>query len=221
MENKTLLTQVALCVTILVVGVLLGALIRNSETFGTDLTQNTATLSYVDGGDLYQNVQAISERMAGRTEGQLLQADSQGRMQAVAPGSVAGVWSFNQYEEYEAVTATNTLAITESGKTVYLSGAPGPQTLPTSTTAGQVFRFVVAGALTSTSTITTSGGENVIEGQLNVAGAVVDCDAEDTISFVGDGENIGDFVELRSNGTNWFIGSNSALTSAKLTCTAS
>lgn len=221
MEQKTLVTQVTVCIVVLLVGVLFGVALVKNDALGTQITQNTATESYIDGGDLYQNVQAMAERMAGLTEGQLLQADSQGRMQAVAPGSLAGVFSVNQYEEVESVTATNTLAITESGKTIFLSGAPGPQTLPTSTTAGEVFRFVVGGALSVTSTITTSGGENVIEGQLNVAGAVVDCDAEDTISFVGDGENLGDFVELRSNGTNWFIGSNSALTSAKMTCTAS
>jgi hypothetical protein len=103
-----------------------------------------------------------------------------------------------------------------------MSGASQAYTLPaTSTSAGVVFRFVVAGSLTGDARIVTSDGGNDIEGALIVAGAVVDCDAEDTITFVSDGENLGDFVELRSNGTDWFIGASGALTGSKLTCTAS
>jgi hypothetical protein len=125
-------------------------------------------------------------------------------------------------ESYEAVTATNTITVAESGTTFYLSGATSSHTLPaTSTAAGTVYRFVVDGSVTGNITITTAGGADIIEGALIVAGAVVDCDAEDTITIVADGENLGDFVELRSNGTNWFIGASGALTASKMTCTAS
>ena len=221
MEQKTLVTKVAVCMVVLLVGVLFGVALVKNGTIGTQITQNTATESYTDGGDLYQNVQAIAERMAGLTEGQLLQADSQGRMQAVAPGSLAGVFSVNQYEEVESVTANNTLTVAESGTTFFLSGATATTTLATSTPAGQVVRFYVGGALSGDHVIITSGGEDVIEGSLIVAGAVVDCASEDRLTFVSDGENVGDFFELRSTGTGWLIGASGALTSSKLTCTTS
>lgn len=127
----------------------------------------------------------------------------------------------NYLESYEAITASNTITVAESGKTFYLSGATSTQTLPaTSTAAGTVYRFFVGGSVTGDITIVTSDGSNAIEGTLIVAGAVVDCDAEDTITIVSDGENVGDFVELRSNGTKWFIGASGALTGSKMTCTA-
>lgn len=51
---------------------------------------------------------------------------------------------------------------------------------------------------------------------INVQGAV-----EAAITFVADGENIGDYIEVYGNGTDWLIGSSGALTSSKMTCTTS
>jgi hypothetical protein len=189
---------------------------KADSKLGTNITQNTATQSFIDGSDLYQNVQAMAERMAGLTEGQLLQADSQGRMQAVS--ALSGV-VFT--ENVESVTVSNTIAVAESGATFYLSGATSTHTLPAvASSAGTVYRFVVGASVTGDITIVTADAGNTIEGALIVAGAVVDCDAEDTITIVADGENLGDFVELRSNGTKWFIGASGALTASKMTCSA-
>jgi len=129
----------------------------------------------------------------------------------------------NALEGYtESTATTNTLTAAMSGETFYLSGATSTYILPaTSSASGAAYKFVVDGAMTVNQTIVTNGGSNVIEGALIVAGAVVDCDAEDTITFVADGENIGDFVELRSDGDYWFIGASGALTSAKMTCSTS
>jgi len=124
------------------------------------------------------------------------------------------------YEELtEAVTAANTITSAESGTTFYVSGAAATSTLPAvATAAGEVYRFVVNTALSGDHVIASAEGDN-IEGVLSVAGAVVDCDAEDFITFVSDGENLGDYVTLRSDGTSWFIGANDALSATKLTCT--
>lgn len=127
----------------------------------------------------------------------------------------------NFKESSESLTATNTIAIAESGKTFYLSGGFQQHTLPATSTPGQVYRFVVDGAITGTTTIVTAGGINSINGTLIVNGAVVDCDDEDTIEFVDNLENEGDFVELRTDGTDWFIGASGALTTSALTCSAS
>lgn len=137
-------------------------------------------------------------------------------------GALIASSSFNFRENGSALTATTTLASTDSGETYFISGGQKTITLPATSTlsAGTLFRFYVGGSITATTTIVTDSGANEIEGALIVAGAVVDCDAEDTIRFVEDGENIGDFVELRWSGTYWMIGPSGALTSAKMTCTA-
>mgnify|MGYP003467646276 CR=1 FL=1 len=122
-------------------------------------------------------------------------------------------------EKTESVTAINVMTVTESGKTIYLNTTGASSTLPAvASSAGVVFRFVVGSALTGNATINSAEGDN-IEGTLIVAGAVVDCDATDTITVVADGENLGDFVEIRSNGSKWFIGASGALTASKMTCT--
>jgi hypothetical protein len=120
-------------------------------------------------------------------------------------------------------TATTTLVAADSGTTYYVTSVSSTNfVLPaTSTAAGAIYRFVIDGALTGDAHVYTADYSNIIEGSMIVAGAVVDCDAEDTITFVSDGENIGDFIELRSNGVNWLIGASGALTSSKMTCSTS
>jgi hypothetical protein len=117
--------------------------------------------------------------------------------------------------------ATTTLRITDSGTTYYLATTTGNViVLPAVASAkGVVYRFVVSTAFATTNWIIDSAEGDNIEGTLLVAGAVVDCDAEDQINFVHDGENLGDYVELRSDGSKWFIGDSGALTASKLTCT--
>lgn len=206
---------------------------KTSESLGTTLTYNAQNQSYTEGADARQNLQAISERFANLTPGYILQASSTGNIEPVSPSNVSGTWSFdvasfdtasidafNYRESIESVTVSNTVAVSESGKTFLLSGATSVQTLPTSTPAGQVYRFQIAASVTGDITVVTSGAENVIDGTLVVAGAVVDCDSEDTLTFVADGENVGDFFELRSTGTRWLLGASGALTASKLTCTA-
>src|SRR3989344_6103350 len=124
------------------------------------------------------------------------------------------------FEDTEAVTADNVLTVAESGNTFYVSGALATSTLPAvASSNGVVFRFVVGATLTGSHIISTSDASSLIEGSLSVANAVVDCAAEDAITFV-DAANLGDFVEVRSNGTNWFVTTSNGLASGKITCTA-
>jgi hypothetical protein len=78
---------------------------------------------------------------------------------------------------------------------------------------------VVKAAFATTNYVIDSAEGDNIEGTLIVAGAVVDCNAVDQIDFVNDGENLGDYVEIRSDGTKWFIGDSGVLTGSKMTCT--
>ena len=125
----------------------------------------------------------------------------------------------NYTQSIETIAADNTIAVSESGKTFYLATTGATSTLPSvASSTGATFRFVIGATFTGPNfTISSAEGDN-IEGALIVAGAVVNCDAVDIISFVADGENLGDFVELTSNGTNWYIGASGGLTSAKMTC---
>jgi hypothetical protein len=120
----------------------------------------------------------------------------------------------------QTIVATTTLRASDAN--VQLLGTSAAQTtvtLPAVTAKrGMSFRFQVSGALTGASvTIDSAEGDN-IEGTLIVAGAVVDCAAEDQINIVTDGENIGDYVELYSDGSQWLIVDSGVLTSAKMTC---
>ena len=123
-------------------------------------------------------------------------------------------------EAAQSVSAAKVLTAADSGETFYLSGGAAAYTLSATTTPGTWFRFVIGGAITGDATVVTAGSINAIEGTLLVAGAVVDCAAEDTITFVADGENIGDFFEIRTDGTNWMLGASGGLTASKMTCTA-
>lgn len=120
-------------------------------------------------------------------------------------------------------TVSSTLTSADAGKTFFVTSVSSTEYyLPASNTAsGLNYKFVVGGALTGDLVIKTHAAEKVIEGTLLVAGAVVDCAAEHTITFVSDGENVGDYVELYSDGTYWYIGDSGALTGSKLTCTNS
>lgn len=119
-----------------------------------------------------------------------------------------------------AVSATTTLSARDSGTTYYLTASGTTIYLPVATAAaGATYRFVVKGALDSGNVMITSQTGDDIDGTLIVAGAVVDCDAVDALNIIVDGENVGDFVELRSDGVKWFIGESGVLTTAKMTCT--
>ena len=103
--------------------------------------------------------------------------------------------------------------------TTYLVSASGTQITLPALRDSLTYKFKVNGAIdTANVVIKSSEGDN-IEGTLIVAGAVVDCDAEDQINIIADGENIGDYVEITSDGTQWLIGDSGALTASKMTCT--
>ncbi len=126
----------------------------------------------------------------------------------------------SHFVEVLTPTADTTLTASQSGSIVNMGVAGLDVTLPTvATSEGAYFRFVVSAAVATTN-MTIISENDLMEGTLIVAGAVVDCDAENALNFVIDGENVGDYVDLYSNGTNWFIGDSGVLTSAKLTCTS-
>jgi len=116
------------------------------------------------------------------------------------------------------ITASTTLAVEESGTNFLLSASGTEIILPAVANTGVKYRFTINGA-SADANFAIKVADGTLEGTLLVAGAVVDCAAETRVNFITDGENIGDFFEIVSDGTYWLIGASGALSSSKLTCT--
>jgi hypothetical protein len=110
--------------------------------------------------------------------------------------------------DYEDTTAVNTLIYTECGKTIWLNSATEfATTLPAVTDLGGCkFKFIVKAAPVGTAyTIVTNGGSNLIDGIVVVNGASVSCVDEDTLTFTASAAISGDWVEVVTDGTNWYV----------------
>tara|TARA_E500000318_G_scaffold106648_1_gene114879 strand:+ start:1061 stop:1471 length:411 start_codon:yes stop_codon:yes gene_type:complete len=122
-----------------------------------------------------------------------------------------------QVENYQAITIGETYTMADSGKIIKVSGTGGTVTLP-APTEGFNIKFVTTGGLTSANTVIAGGTADVMEGSIIVAGAVVDVDAADQLNFVHTADNLGDFVEITSDGSKYFVFGN-ALESGGITAT--
>lgn len=110
----------------------------------------------------------------------------------------------------EDTTATNALTAAESGKVIWLNSATEfVTTLPalSAVSAGTSFKFIVkaAPAAASYTVITGNSTENKIYGLAVVNGASVAAADEDTITFADGSAVVGDWVEVVSDGTNWYV----------------
>ena len=94
----------ALAVAIVVLGIFSAAslslqanlqklLVKQPAQIGTAITQQTSNGSYTDSADFKQNAQAVFERFANGTSGQVLQADSNGKLQLVSPSALTGAFT--------------------------------------------------------------------------------------------------------------------------------
>ncbi len=108
-------------------------------------------------------------------------------------------------DEYETLTADVTLTGADSGKTFLISGTGYTVTLP-AVSAGLKFKFVVSAAFSTDTVVQTpSDNRDVLNGGVIVNGAIVEADAVDKVTFEDGAESIGDFVEISSDGTNYFL----------------
>ena len=106
----------------------------------------------------------------------------------------------------ETITGATTLSAEDSSKVLILKAAAGAQiTLPAvADAAGQNYRFIV-GQLFATTAWTIKAASNVIQGGVNVNSVNVPGADENTITFAHAADTVGDFVELRCDGTNWYV----------------
>lgn len=110
----------------------------------------------------------------------------------------------------EDTTATNALTAAESGKVIWLNAETEfVTTLPALSTVstGVGFKFIVKAAPASADyTIVTGNSlENKIYGLVVVNGDSVLGTDEDTITFADGAAAVGDWVEVVSDGTNWYV----------------
>jgi hypothetical protein len=102
------------------------------------------------------------------------------------------------------VDAARTLTKADSGKVFILKAAAGVAvTLPTPI-AGFKAKFIV-GLAFATTNFTIVATSNVIQGGADVNSTFVPAANENTISFVATAETLGDYVEITSDGTNFYV----------------
>lgn len=104
-----------------------------------------------------------------------------------------------------SVTAGSTLTVADHGKTIFLAdAASGDVTLPAVTLTGFAVRVVCAFAITTSSAVISAEGDN-ITGTLVVNGATVLAEVEDQINFILNLAEVGDYIDIVSDGTSWIV----------------
>jgi hypothetical protein len=111
----------------------------------------------------------------------------------------------------ELAARTNTLALattltaSDSGNVFTLSAATGKAiTLPSVAVDGFKAKFVV-GAVFATTNFTIVAPTSKIQGGAIVNSVFVPASNENTISFVASAETIGDYINIVSDGTNYYV----------------
>lgn len=113
--------------------------------------------------------------------------------------------------DYEDVTAANTITSQECGTTFFLNSASEfASTLP-APEAGCYFKFIVKAAPSGANyTVVTNGSSNILIGGINELEVDTGDDGPydnngDTITFVQSVAVVGDYVEMVSDGTSWYL----------------
>jgi hypothetical protein len=104
----------------------------------------------------------------------------------------------------ETITGARTLTASDSGVFFTLSAAAGAQiTLPAVAIAGWKARFTI-GLAFATTNWTLKSATNIIQGSADVNSTLVPGANENTISFVATAETVGDYIDIYSDGTNFY-----------------
>jgi hypothetical protein len=103
------------------------------------------------------------------------------------------------------ITSAQTLKTLDSGKVLILRAAAGVAiTLPAVTVNGFKVR-VVTGLAFATTNFTIVAPTAVIQGGAIVNSTFVPAANENTISFVASAETLGDYVDIVSDGVNYYV----------------
>lgn len=136
--------------------------------------------------------------------------DSQGKNSWISK-TMTSAQLASSIRDYEDVTAVNTLTYSECGKTIFLNSATEFATTLPAPVAGCYFKFIVKAAPAGANyTIVTASSANIIIGGVNELEVDTADDGPydnngDTITFVQAVAVVGDYVEMISDGTSWYI----------------
>lgn len=109
------------------------------------------------------------------------------------------------FNKYSTLSAATTLTPADSGKTFLINGTGYTVTLP-APTEGFSVKFIVAAAFSTDTVVQTpAGSRDTLNGGVIVNGAIVEADAVDRVTFEDDAESVGDFIEISSDGTSFFL----------------
>ena len=109
------------------------------------------------------------------------------------------------FPKMETLTAATTLTAADSGRTYLISGTGYTVTLP-APHAGFNVKFIVAAAFSTDTVIQTpADNRDTLNGGVIVNGAIVESDSTDRVTFEDGAESVGDFIEISSDGTSFFL----------------
>jgi len=181
----------------------------------TFITAGTTAITDFDDGGLGDTIKILAASSITITDGSPIQLSGSVNFDMVS-GDTLTLHMFNNqvWEETarstttatsEVVTTTNLITVAESGKIFYLNAVGGfTSTLP-APAIGLNYKFIVSTAPTTAYIITTNSSANILFGTfLDIVGELVYFSAQDTLNFVASTSLVGDFLEVESDGTNWY-----------------
>ena len=105
----------------------------------------------------------------------------------------------------ESITAAKTLTVKDdNGKTFILNADPGVGITLPAPSAGCTFKFITGATFATTDWVITATGA-IMYGSIQEAGAQQTVSAATTINLELAAEAIGDYLEMVSDGTNWYV----------------
>ncbi|MCK5132403.1 MAG: hypothetical protein KAR40_09675 [Candidatus Sabulitectum sp.] len=191
----------------------------------TDATNYIVTVTRagsdtIDGATSYaitkQNDFVILETTGGETDWHVRYADEiVSTNVATGVTTVGGTMAINGLDSLiypnETTTATDTLTASQCGSTIFLNSATEYLTTLPTPSAGCYFKIVVKAAPASASyTIATNASANILIGGVNELEVDTSDDGPysavgDLITFVDGVAVVGDYVEMISDGTSWYL----------------
>ena len=109
------------------------------------------------------------------------------------------------FNDVGTISADTTLTAANSGTWYKLDNSTGKTVTLPALQSGLNFKFIVADSFATDNFIIDSAEGDNISGVLVVNGASVVAADEDQINFVASAETVGDFIDIWSDGSAWFV----------------
>ena len=102
------------------------------------------------------------------------------------------------------VAAAKTITALENGTTFMLNAAAGAAVMLPAPAIGLKYKFIVAAAFATTDWVITAT-DAIMQGNIMEAGAIQAVANATTLNLELAAETLGDYIEVVSDGTNWFV----------------